>query len=132
MSTQTNTVLITGSSNGIDLDIARALPDRGANVVLNGRNPDKLTTAAENLGPRERFAAVPGSIAERKTAEAMVRLAVERFGRVDVLVNNAVELEAVCRSHRGGLGRLPLVAVQLNALRAQFSRPLETASSSST
>ncbi len=89
MSTQTNTALITGSSSGIGLDIARAFLDRGSNVVLNARNADKLRAAAEKLGHPERVAEVPGSIADRGTGEAMVRAAVERFGSVDVLVNNA-------------------------------------------
>ncbi len=89
MSTQTNTVLITGSSSGIGLDIARAFLDKGANVVLNGRNAAKLTAAAETLGHPERIAIVPGSIADRETGEAMVRVALDRFGSVDVLVNNA-------------------------------------------
>ena len=77
MSTQTNTALITGSSSGIGLDIARAFLDKGSNVVLNGRNADKLTAAEEKLGHPERVAVVPGSIADRATGEAMVRIAVE-------------------------------------------------------
>jgi len=89
MSTQSNTALITGSSSGIGLDIARAFLDRGSSVVLNARNADKLRAAAEKLGHPERVAEVPGSIADRETGEAMVRAAVERFGSVDVLVNNA-------------------------------------------
>ena len=89
MSTQTNTALITGSSSGIGLDLARAFLDKGLNVVLNGRNADKLTAAARRLGHAERVAVVPGSIAKRETGEAMVRAAVERFDSVDVLVNNA-------------------------------------------
>ncbi len=89
MSAQTKTVLITGSSSGIGLDIARAFLDKGSNVVLNGRNTDKLAVAAEKLGHPERVAVVPGSIADRETGEAMVRTALERFGSVDVLVNNA-------------------------------------------
>ncbi len=89
MSTQTKTVLITGSSSGIGFDIARAFLDKGSNVVLNGRNADKLTAAAEKLGHPDRVAVVPGSIADRETGEAMVRAAVERFDSVDVLVNNA-------------------------------------------
>ena len=89
MSTQTKTVLITGSSSGIGLDIARAFLAKGSSVVLNGRNADKLTAAAEKLGHPERVAVVPGSIADRETGEAMVRAAVERFDSVDVLVNNA-------------------------------------------
>ncbi len=89
MSTRTNTALITGSSSGIGLDIARAFLSRGSNVVLNGRNPDKLAQAAEKLGPSERVAVVAGSIGDGKTGEQMVQIAVERFGSVDVLVNNA-------------------------------------------
>ncbi len=89
MSAQTKTVLITSSSSGIGLDIARAFLDKGSNVILNGRNADKLTTAAEKLGHPERVAVVPGSIADRETGEAMVRAALERFDSVDVLVNNA-------------------------------------------
>ncbi len=89
MSTHTNTALITGSSSGIGLDIARAFLSRGSNVVLNGRNPDKLAQAAEKMGPPERVAVVAGSIGDGKTGERMVQIAVERFGSVDVLVNNA-------------------------------------------
>ena len=89
MSTQTKTVLITGSSSGIGLDIARAFLAKGSSVVLNGRNADKLTASAEKLGHPERVAVVPGSIADPETGEAMVRAAVETFDSVDVLVNNA-------------------------------------------
>ncbi len=89
MSIQAKTALITGSSSGIGLDIARAFLDKGSRVVLNGRNADKLETVAAELGDPERIAIVPGSIADRETGEAMVRVAVERFGSVDVLVNNA-------------------------------------------
>ena len=89
MSTQPNTALITGSSSGIGFDVARAFLKRGSNVVLNGRNADKLKVAASELGHADRVAAVPGSIADPATGEAMVRTALDRFGGVDVLVNNA-------------------------------------------
>ncbi len=89
MSTQPNTALVTGSSSGIGLDIARAFLDKGANVVLNGRDTGKLKAAAQKLGQSERVAVVPGSISDQKTGEAMVQVAIERFGSVDVLVNNA-------------------------------------------
>jgi NAD(P)-dependent dehydrogenase (short-subunit alcohol dehydrogenase family) len=89
MSTRLNTALITGSSSGIGLDIARAFLDKGLNVVLNGRDEDKLSTVAERLGAPARVAVVAGNIGERETGEAMVRVALERFGSVDVLVNNA-------------------------------------------
>ncbi len=89
MSTQVKTVLITGASSGIGYDVARAFLEKQTNVVLNGRNVEKLKAAAERLGHADRVASVPGDIGEWKTGDAMVRVAVERFGSVDVLVNNA-------------------------------------------
>ncbi|GIG60068.1 oxidoreductase [Longispora fulva] len=83
------TVIVTGSSSGIGHDIARAFLDQGANVVLNGRDPDKLKAVAAEFGQPDRTAVVAGDISLRGTQEALVRAAVERFGRVDVLVNNA-------------------------------------------
>ncbi|WP_412538277.1 SDR family oxidoreductase [Longispora sp. K20-0274] len=83
------TVIVTGSSSGIGHDIARAFLDRGDNVVLNGRDADKLKAVAAEFGQPDRTVAVAGDISERGTQQALVRAAVERFGRVDVLVNNA-------------------------------------------
>ncbi len=89
MSANIETVLITGGSSGIGYDVARGFLEKGANVVLNGRNPKKLSKAADSLGHPDRIAVVPGDIGDRETGEAMVRAALERFGSVDVLVNNA-------------------------------------------
>ncbi|MFI6599305.1 SDR family NAD(P)-dependent oxidoreductase [Nonomuraea sp. NPDC050536] len=89
MSSRNSTVIVTGSSSGMGLDIARAFLERGANIVLNGRDPDRLAKAAALLGSSERLAAVAGDIGARATGEALVAAAVERFGGVDVLVNNA-------------------------------------------
>ncbi|MCP2316089.1 NAD(P)-dependent dehydrogenase, short-chain alcohol dehydrogenase family [Nocardia amikacinitolerans] len=83
------TVIVTGSSSGIGRDIARALVARGDNVVINGRDPDKLAAVAAELGAPARVAEVVGDIGSAATGSALVRTAVERFGRVDVLVNNA-------------------------------------------
>lgn len=87
--TTTTTALVTGSSSGIGLDIARAFLASGANVVLNGRDADRLAKAAATLGHPGRIAWVAGAIAEPATGEALVRTALDRFGRIDVLVNNA-------------------------------------------
>ncbi|MER7822875.1 SDR family oxidoreductase [Streptomyces sp. NPDC096097] len=87
--TTTTTALVTGSSSGIGLDIARAFLASGANVVLNGRDADRLAKAAAALGHPGRIAWVAGAIAEPTTGEALVRTALDRFGRIDVLVNNA-------------------------------------------
>jgi NAD(P)-dependent dehydrogenase (short-subunit alcohol dehydrogenase family) len=83
------TVIVTGSSSGIGLDIARAFLERGANIVLNGRNSENLSNTAASLGSPQRIAAVAGNIGAKATGEALVRTAVEQFGGVDVLINNA-------------------------------------------
>jgi len=87
------TTIVTGSSSGIGLDIARAFLRKGGNVVINGRDPGKLSRIAGELDAETRVAAVPGDIGNGETGKALVRAAVERFGRVDVLVNNAGTFE---------------------------------------
>jgi len=78
--------LVTGSSQGIGLALARGLAEAGANVVLNGRDESKLAAAAEEI---------PGSstLPFDVTDHAAVRAAVDRFeaeeGAIDILVNNA-------------------------------------------
>ncbi|MEU2395438.1 SDR family oxidoreductase [Streptomyces sp. NPDC007369] len=83
------TAVVTGSSSGIGLDIARAFLAQRSNVVLGGRDADRLAKAAAGLGHADRVASVAGDIGSAATGEALVRAAVERFGGVDVLVNNA-------------------------------------------
>ena len=89
MTTKSNTALITGGSSGIGLDVARGFLEKGFNVVLNGRNSEKLEKAAKSLGNESRVAIVAGDIADKDTGEKMVKVALERFGSADVLVNNA-------------------------------------------
>lgn len=84
-----DTVLITGASSGIGLDVARGFLEKGSNVVLNARGINKLTAAAEVLGDESRIALVPGDIGDQETGQKMVTMAVDRFGSVDVLINNA-------------------------------------------
>ena len=85
----TKTVLITGASSGMGLGVARAYLEQGANVVLNARNEGKLADVAGKLGRPERIAVVSGDIGDKSTGVRLVDVAIERFGRVDVLVNNA-------------------------------------------
>lgn len=89
MRNNNKTVIVTGASSGIGLDIARAFHKQGANVVLNSRNHRTLSEVAEGLGSPDRVAFASGNIGFRETGEALVRTAVERFGGVDVLINNA-------------------------------------------
>lgn len=91
MSTErkTETAIITGGSSGLGLGVARAYAERGGNVVLNGRNESKLRAAAKKVGPPERVAVVAGDIGLQETGQQLVKTAVDRFGRVDLLLNSA-------------------------------------------
>ena len=89
MTTNSKTALITGGSSGIGLDVARGFLEKGFNVVLNGRNEEKLAAAAQSLEAKNNIAIVAGDISDKETGEKIVREAVDRFGSADVLVNNA-------------------------------------------
>jgi len=82
--------LITGASRGLGLEIARAYARRGARLVIAARGEGALAAAAAKLRERSDVLALALDVSE--DAEALVAAAVERFGRVDVLVNNASEL----------------------------------------
>jgi NAD(P)-dependent dehydrogenase (short-subunit alcohol dehydrogenase family) len=79
--------LVTGASKGIGLAIATAMAEAGARVMISSRKQDALEKAAAGIdGEVEVFAANAG---EPEQAEACVAAAVERFGALDILVNNA-------------------------------------------
>jgi NAD(P)-dependent dehydrogenase (short-subunit alcohol dehydrogenase family) len=77
---------ITGAGRGMGVDIAKAALAAGHAVVAAGRNPDTVTAA---LGQDEDLLAVKLDVTDPADAQAAVTAAVERFGRIDVLVNNA-------------------------------------------
>jgi len=86
----TRAALITGGSSGIGLAIARALGEDGYGVTISARKPDKLEAAAEELrGAQIDVEAVPANMAKEEDITALVAAHRERFGRLDVLVNNA-------------------------------------------
>jgi NAD(P)-dependent dehydrogenase (short-subunit alcohol dehydrogenase family) len=78
--------LITGAGRGMGVDIAKAALAAGHAVVATGRDPEKV---AEAVGPSEALLAVKLDITDPADAKAAAEAAVERFGRIDVLVNNA-------------------------------------------
>lgn len=83
-------VLITGASSGIGEATARVLAERGASVVLGARRGDRLQALAEDIAARGGTALVRTlDVTSRADMQAFVDAAAERFGRVDVLVNNA-------------------------------------------
>ena len=82
---------ITGAGRGMGVDIAKAALVAGNPVVATGRNPDAVTKA---LGDSDDLLVVALDITKPEQAQAAVRAAVERFGRIDVLVNNAGNFNA--------------------------------------
>lgn len=96
-------VLITGGSEGIGRGIAAALLARGARVAIMARDEQKLNRAAADIGA----VAVPGDVSLEEDADSAVAAVVEKFGGIDILINNA------------GIGYFaPLVELD----RAQFER----------
>jgi NAD(P)-dependent dehydrogenase (short-subunit alcohol dehydrogenase family) len=85
MASNQKTVIVTGASQGIGAGVAQSFLDRDYNVVANSRNITKANpfVAAANV------ALVDGDIGNPNTAATIVDTAISRFGRIDVLINNA-------------------------------------------
>jgi len=79
--------LVTGASKGIGKAIASEMVIAGARVMLTSRKLDQLQTAAADIGGET--AVFAGNAGEQATAEACVAATIQRFGRLDILVNNA-------------------------------------------
>ena len=82
-------VVITGGSSGIGLATAELLLDDGVNVVICGRDDDRLAAATDQLGRSAQLLAVTGDVRSAGDMASLVEAAVGRWGAVDALVNNA-------------------------------------------
>ncbi|MFF0474580.1 SDR family oxidoreductase [Streptomyces sp. NPDC004284] len=80
--------LVTGASRGIGYGVAEALVARGDRVVITGRGEEALKEAVERLGA-DRVIGVPGKAHDEAHQAAAVEAAMDGFGRLDFLVNNA-------------------------------------------
>lgn len=89
--TDTRTWIITGAGRGLGVDIANAALAAGHNVVATGRNPD---TVANALGDAQNLLVLALDVTDPEQIAAAVKATVERFGTVDVLVNNAASFYA--------------------------------------
>jgi NAD(P)-dependent dehydrogenase (short-subunit alcohol dehydrogenase family) len=87
---QGSVALITGASRGLGLEIARLYADRGARLVIAARGADALLEAAAELRRRTEVVALAADVSQE--AERLVEAGLDRFGQIDVLVNNASEL----------------------------------------
>lgn len=86
------TALITGASGGIGGAIAKALHQQGATVGLNGRNVQALEKLAADIsvnGGADRCFIFASTLDTAEAADALVKLAEEKMGRIDILINNA-------------------------------------------
>jgi NAD(P)-dependent dehydrogenase (short-subunit alcohol dehydrogenase family) len=94
MTQDTQAAVVTGGSKGIGRAIAAALLESGRHVLITGRGADSLASAAESLalhGSRTgaRIEWFAGDVRREEDARAMVEAAVQRFGGLDILINNA-------------------------------------------
>ncbi len=80
---------VTGGTRGIGLAIVEAYLREGASVCINGRSAERGAEIAAQLGQPDRVHFMAGDVMDRTDVEAFVDGTVERFGRIDVLVNNA-------------------------------------------
>jgi short-subunit dehydrogenase len=104
--------LVTGASRGLGLEIARLFARRQMPLVLTARGDAALQTAADELRELTEVVALAGDVADRAHAEQLVRLGLARYGRIDVLVNNASSI---------GLSPMPeLAAYPLDTLAEVF------------
>ncbi len=141
MTHEAQVVVVTGASRGLGMGIALALARMGAGLVLNARDETRLTQVALQAGRLgSQVVTVAGDIAQPETARQLVAAALETFGRLDAVVNNAgvilpiapvaqAQPEAWERNWRVNLlGPVLLVREALPHLRAQRGRVINISS----
>ncbi len=82
-------ILVTGSTRGIGLALARHFLDAGARVAINGRSAEAVETAIASLDGGDALVAAPGDLARAAGCDMVVDAALHGLGGLDVLVNNA-------------------------------------------
>ncbi len=130
--------LITGAGRGLGVDIVKAALAAGHAVMATGRNPEKVAAAFD--GADDDLAAVALDVTDPAGGEAAVQATVQRFGRLDVVVNNAANFHAGffeeltpeafrAQVETSFFGPVNVVRAALPTLRAQRSGLLLTVSS---
>lgn len=116
--------IITGASSGIGQGVAKALFERGMQVVLTGRNEERLDAFAKTLDS-SRCAVLAADVANPNTPDALLKLALKKFGKCDVVFNGAgimhaapiadVDIDQMCemvRTNVEGFTRMAYVALK--------------------
>jgi NAD(P)-dependent dehydrogenase (short-subunit alcohol dehydrogenase family) len=84
--------LITGASRGLGLELARTFARNGYQLIITARGEDALESAAHELKNLTAVESIPGDVADETHVSRLVEAGLNRFGRIDVLINNASEL----------------------------------------
>jgi NAD(P)-dependent dehydrogenase (short-subunit alcohol dehydrogenase family) len=108
--------IVTGASSGLGDRFARVLHAAGATVVAAARRVDRLEALAASVGDEARFAVTPCDVTSDADCEALVAAAVERFGHIDVLVNNAGMAYTLPAEHETPDQFREVIDVNLNGL----------------
>src|ERR1700719_2419627 len=87
---QDKIAIVTGGSSGMGKEVATRFVAEGGSVVVNGRDTAKAEAAAREIDPSgKRISIYAGDVAQPSTGKALAQAALNRFGRLDVLFNNA-------------------------------------------
>jgi NAD(P)-dependent dehydrogenase (short-subunit alcohol dehydrogenase family) len=107
--------VVTGASSGLGVGFARALAGAGANLVLAARRADRLESLATKLGEGgTEVLPVACDVTDSSQVEALKDACLDRFGKVDVLVNNAGTTEVVPAEQESEEAFLRVLNVNLN------------------
>ena len=101
-SLQDKVALITGGSRGLGLVLARQICAQGGNVALIARDPDELARAKVDLAPRGGVVlTIECDLLDAGQIQSAVRQIIDRFGKIDILINNAGIIEVGPLEHMG-------------------------------
>ena len=89
MDLKNKVAIVTGAGGTVGRDITKSLISEGCIVVINGRDVRKLNSLAREIGDKNNILTLPGDITKEGDVLNMVEKAVERFGGIDILINNA-------------------------------------------
>ena len=89
MASAAKTILVTGTSSGIGLATVKLFHSKGWNVIATMRNPAKAPADLKELDPQDRVLVTKLDVTDWDTIEPAIQEGIAKFGKIDVLVNNA-------------------------------------------